>query len=230
MRRATLLLSALAGCTTVTPMQTASTVDEGRWRVGAQLSAAGYCGSFTAGPLVCSEFPDGAALPELRVNARRGMNVATDVGLSLQLAGQVLAPSRPFQAGLTIDVKHALLSGALGPARQVLSLGVLAGGAVSGRLALRPYLQAEWGLHLLYGVQTSRFEWVAGVAISQRNLFNEVGGRPALPVVRSDRVGFTLGLYRRLSAGWVLQLGYLGDPARLADGALQIQYGVFWDL
>ena len=219
----------LAGCATVTPMQTASSVEDGTWRVGAQLSAAGYCGSFVAGPLVCSEYPDGAPLPELRVNARRGLPHGTDVGLSLQVAGQVLAPTRPVQVGLTLEGKHELVSGALGQARQVLSLGLLLGGAVAGRPTLRPYLQVEWGLELLYGIATARYEWVAGVAISERTAFNEVGGHPALPKLRTERLGFTVGVFRRAPAGWALQLGYLADPFRFDKGAIQIQYGVFWD-
>lgn len=220
----------LTGCATVTPMQTASSVDDGTWRVGAQLSTAAYCGSFVEGPLVCSEYPDGVPIPELRVNGRRGLPHGTDIGLSFQLLGQALAPSRPIQLGLTLDGKRELLSAPLGSARQVLSVGLLLGGSVAGRPTLRPFLQAEWGLHLLYGVQTARFEWVVGAAFSQRNVFNEVGGRPAVREVFSQRVGFTVGLFRRAPAGWALQLGYLADPARFAEGAIQLQYGVFWDL
>ncbi len=220
----------VAGCATVTPMQTASSVADGTWRLGAQLSAAGYCGSFVEGPLVCSEYPDGAPLPELRINTRLGLPHGTDVGLSLQVAGQVLAPSRPVQVGLTLEGKHELASGTLGNARQVLSLGMLLGGAVAGRPTLRPYLQAEWGVELLYGIQTARFEWVAGVAISERTVFIEVGGHPALAKVQTDRLGFTLGVFRRAPAGWALQLAYLADPRRFSEGALQLQYGVFWDL
>jgi hypothetical protein len=223
-------LGCLAGCATVAPMQTASTVEDGAWRVGAQLSAAAYCGSFVDGPLVCSEYPDGAPLPELRLNARRGLPRGSDLGLSVQVLGQVQAPTRPVQVGLTLEGKHELLSGALGQGRQVLSVGLLLGGAVAGRPALRPYLEVEWGLALLYGIQTARFEWMAGAAISDRAAFNEVGGHPALPKLRTERLGFTLGVLRRAPAGWGVQLGYLGDPHRFGAGAIQIQYGVFWDL
>ena len=79
----------VAGCATVSPMQTASTVDPGKWRVGAQLSTAAYCGSFVEGPLVCTDYPDGVPIPELRVNARRGLPHGADVGISLQVLGLV---------------------------------------------------------------------------------------------------------------------------------------------
>lgn len=227
--RAALAGLLIAGCTTVVPMQTASTLDDRAWRTGAQLSMAGYCGSFVEGPLVCSEYPDGAPLPELRVNARRGLPHGADVGLSLQLAGQLLAPARPVQLGLTLEAKHELISAGLGSARQVLSLGLLLAGAVSGRPTLRPYLQVEGGLNLLYGIQTARFEWVAGASFSQRHLFNEVGGRPALPHQKSQRLGFTIGLFRRAPTGWAVQLGYSGDPEKYDHGAILLQYGVFWD-
>jgi hypothetical protein len=225
-----LLALGLAGCATVTPMQTASTVDEGAWRLGGQLTMAGYCGSFVYGPLECSEYPDGAPLPELRIDARRGLPDGADVGLSLQVAGQVLAPTRPIQVGLTVEGKHELFSSPLGAGRQVLSVGLLLAGAVSGRPTLRPYVQAEGGVNLLYGIQTSRFEWVAGLALSQRTTFNELGGHPAVPEQASQRLGFTLGVFRRAPAGWALQLGYLASPSRFDEGAIQLQYGVFWDV
>jgi hypothetical protein len=211
-------------------MQTASAVSNGTWRVGAQLSSALYCGSFTAGPLTCTEYPDGAPLPELRVNARRGLPHDQDVGLSLQLAGQLFAPNRPIEAGLTGEWKAELLSGRVGATHQVLSLGLLAAGAVAGRVGLPPDLQGELGLNLLYGIQTRRYEWVLGASLSERSLSYEVGGHPALSSQRTERLGFSVGVFRRSPAGWALQLGYLGDPSRYDRGAIQLQYGLFWDL
>ena len=112
----------------------------------------------------------------------------------------------------------------------MLSAGALVGGAVAGRLGSPVYLQGEWGLEALYGVQTRRFEWVALASLAQRSVFNEVGGHPLFPVVRSNHLGLTLGLFRRDPAGWALQLGYLGDLARFDHGVVLLQYGVFWDL
>ena len=59
--------------------------------------------------LSCNSFPDGVPLPELRVNARAGFARGFDFGLSLQAYAQLLAPERPFQMGLTADVKGELL-------------------------------------------------------------------------------------------------------------------------
>ncbi len=231
MKRAAVFL-VLTGCVTVTPMQTASTVDDGAWRVGGQLSAAGYCGSFDGPtPTDCTNYPDGVPLPELRVDARRGLPHRSDVGLSLQVEGQLFAPSRPLQVGLSFEGKRELWSttGASGR-RQLVSISFLAGAAVSGRLGLPPYLQYEWGVSAFYGLKTSRFEAVVGATVSRRTLFNQVGAPSPLPSVDSERIGLTLGLFRRAPAGWAIQLGYLTDPGHFAHGAIQLQYGVFWDL
>jgi hypothetical protein len=212
-------------------MQTASALEDGRWRLGAQASAAGYCGSVEGPvPTACSEYPDGVPVPELRVDARRGLPARSDVGLSLQVAPQALAAARPLQVGLTFDGKRELGRTRTGPARHVLSLGLLGGMAIAGRLGLAPFVQAEWGVTLMYGLQVGRFEWVVGGVASRRALVDTTGVRAALPVVQSTRVGLSLGLFRRSPAGWAVQLGYLGDPDRYSAGAIQVQYGVFWDL
>ena len=51
-----------------------------------------------------------------------------------------------------------------------------------------------------------------------------------MPQQASQRLGFTVGVFRRAPAGWALQLGYLASPSRFDEGAIQLQYGVFWDL
>lgn len=219
MRIALALLCLGCSCATVVPMQTASVVDEGRWRLGGQIGIAGYCGSFTDGPLVCTEYPDGVPLPEVRFDARRGLRAGLDVGVSAQLFGQALAVSKPVQVGLTVDAKHVLFE----TERQIVSLGLLLGGAVSGRPGLRAYVQGEGGVQLFYGLRTKRFEWVLGASYSERRTLQVIAGE------RSQHVGFTLGVFRSRPAGWALQLGYLGDVSRFSDGAIQLQYGVFWE-
>lgn len=230
--RAALACVLLAGCATVTPMQTASTLEDGHWRLGGQLTSAGYCGAFEGPvPTDCSEYPDGFPLPELRANARRGLRHQSDVGGSLQLAGQLWAPVRSLQVGLTFDGKHELWSaGSTDRAKQILSVGFLVAGAVSGRLSVPPYLQYEWGPSLFYGVQTSRFEWVTSVSVSQRTLVNTAGAASSVPMLVSERIGLTLGLFRRAPARWAVQLSYLTPPTHFDHGALQLQIGWFWDL
>lgn len=229
-----LLLAALPGCATVAPMQTASVVGAGQLRVGGQLSAAAYCGDARQGLLVglsrCTEYPDGVPLPELRVNGRYGLGGRVDVGLSLQAQGQVLAPERIAQLGLTLDVKGELARVEAGPITHVVSTGLLGGGALAGRLGLPLWAQLELGVPVFYGLQVGRWEFVAGASLSQRTLHPRLGAAPVLPVHDSPRVGLVLGVYRRAPAGWALQLGYLADPARFGLGALQLQFGWFFDL
>ena len=105
----------------------------------------------------------------------------------------------------------------------MLSLGLLLGGAVSGRPGLRAYVQGEGGVQLFYGLQAKRLEWVVGASYSERRLFDIPAGG------RTQRVGFSVGVFHRKPAGWALQLGYLGAVDRFSDGAIQLQYGVFWD-
>ena len=222
------LIVFFTGCATVTPMQTASVVEPGRVRVGGQLTA-GPCGQLEdglLGVLSCNSFPDGVPLPELRVNARTGFARGFDFGLSLQAYGQVLAPERPFQMGLTADVKGELLRLPTSGPTHIVSIGLLGGGAIAGRLGLPLWAHLEWAVPLFYGLQFTYWELVASTALGQR--FN--GSPNVSPSTNIANVTFSLGLYKRDPAGIALQLSYLTDPQRFATGAIQLQIGVFFDV
>jgi hypothetical protein len=231
MRRLAIGLALLtsSACSTMVPMQTASAVDRGRFRVGGQLSASGFCGDLPGGVLGltrCTDYPDGVPLPELRGNARYGLGRGFDVGASLQVLGQLFAPERPFQLGLTLDVKGELLRLPTRGPTHVLSVGLLGAGAASGRLGLGLWSQLEWAVPLFYGLQFAHWELVASVSAGQRHLQS-----PNVSPSRDEvRTGFTLGLFHRDPAGFAVQLGYLTDPARFSSGTIQLQVGVFWDL
>jgi hypothetical protein len=217
-----------SACATVTPMQTASVVDPGHVRVGGQLSFAGLCGDFSAGLLGflgrCTEYPDGVPLPELRLDGRYGFTYGFDVGLSLQAQGQLFAPSRPFQGGLTGDVKIQLARVTVGEVTHVVSVGLLVGTALAGRAQLPLWSQVEFGVPAFYGLQLEHWELVAGVQGSQRLGFGANGFTSRV------NVGFSLGAFRRDPAGIGLQLAYLTDASRFGSGALQLQVGYFFDL
>jgi hypothetical protein len=229
----TLLFTLLSACATVVPMQTASVVDRGTMRVGGQLSAAGYCGDITGGLLLgltrCTEYPDGVPLPELRANARYGLGSGFDVGLSAQAQAQVIAPERIFQFGLTADVKGELLRIPTDGPTHVVSTGLLGGAALSGRFGVPLWAQLEWGVPVFYGLQFSRWEIALGASVSQRLVLPRLGNS-SLPPVDSVRAGITLGLFRRNPSAWALQLSYLADPARFSTGAIQLQFGWFFDI
>jgi hypothetical protein len=220
----------LCSCAAVTPMQTASVVPTGQIRVGGQLSTAGFCGELAVGVLGltrCTEYPDGIPLPELRGGARLGVAPGVDVGGSIQLASQVLAVDRSLQLGFTADVKAQIIRVSSGPLTHVVSAGLLGGAASSFRFGLSPWWQAELGVPLFYGIQLSDVELVAAVTMSQRIT---VQASEVLPPTSTTRLGLSLGVYRRNPTSWGLQLNYLTDPSRFAGGAIQLQFGWFWDI
>lgn len=229
MRAWALVFLVAAGCTTVLPMQTASAVDRGRLRVGGQLSTSVFCGALSQGGLgvtECTEYPDGIPLPELRANARYGLGHGFDVGASLQGEGTLFAPERAFQFGLTVDLKGELLRIATRGPTHILSVGLLGGGAFSGRFGLPLWPQVEWGVPLFYGLQFQHWEVVLSANASQRFIQS-----PNLsPSTNTVRTGFTLGLFHRDPAGFAVQVGYATDPARFSDGTIQLQFGLFFDL
>lgn len=223
------LLLLASACSTVAPMQTASVVAPGRFRVGGQLSGAAQCGDFTAGVLgflgtCAADYPDGIPLPEVRLDGRYGLPAGADLGLSLQVQGQLFAPERALQTGLTADVKAEMARVEAGDVTHVLSVGLLAGAAVAGRLALPASGQVELGVPLRYGLQLRHWELVAGTHLGHRWELGPLGVVPRL------QLGLSAGAYWRDPAGLALQLAYLTEPGRFRLGALQLQVGWFWDL
>lgn len=227
MRSAALLLL-LTGCSTLVPMQTASVVERQTWRVGGQLSAATLCN--VSDITECNQFPDGVPLPEVRANVRRGVFAATDVGASVQLQSTLLSPEHPFQGGLTLDIKRELLRlpGAQDRAH-VISAGLLAGGAVAGRISLAPWITVQAGVPVFYGYQAQAYEIVAGVSIARTVVFQDVGGSQNLATLHDVNLGATLGYYRRAPSHWSVGLSYLTQTRSFQAGALQLQFGLFWD-
>jgi hypothetical protein len=176
--------------------------------------------------LGCNAFPDGFSVPEVRVDGRYGVAPRFDVGLSVQGEAQVQAPERPLQLGLTADVKGELLRVQTAGPTHLVSVGVLGGAAVAGRLAQPLWSQLEWGVPVFYGLQFSHLELVISATVSQRFTRS-----PSVsPSPTTAWVNFSLGLYRRDPAGFGLQLSYLTNAASFSTGALQLQGGWFFDV
>ena len=222
------LMLLMCGCTTVVPMQTASAVDRGHLRLGGQLSTSVFCGSIKEGGLGvtrCTDYPDGVPLPELRLNGRYGLGHGFDVGASLQAHGLIFAPERPFQFGLTADLKGELFRVKTSGPTHLVSVGLLGGMAIAGRLGLPLWPQVEWGVPVFYGLQFQHWEVVASATASHRYTKS-----PNLaPSTDTVRTGFTLGLFHREPAGFAVQVGYSTDPARFSYGTFQLQFGLFFD-
>lgn len=226
MKRAFALLL-LTGCSTIVPMQTASVVERDSWRVGGQLSSAGLCNIDDV--TKCNAFPDGIQLPELRLDARRGVWSSTDVGASVQVQPSAFSPEHPLQLGVTVDGKRELLRLSDGDNAYVLSAGLLAAGAVAGRFTLRPWITAQLGVPVFFGYQTRTFEIVAGASMTRAVIFQDVGGTQQLQTLHDLNFGFSLGYFRRAPSHWALQLAYLTERRAFSAGALQLQFGLFWD-
>jgi hypothetical protein len=126
---------------------------------------------------------------------------------------------------LTVDVKGELLRVPTDGPTHVVSVGLLGGGAVAGRLQLPAWGQLEWGVPVFYGLQFAHWEVVASVAASQRF----TASPNVSPSTDTVRAGFTLGLFHREPAGFAVQVGYTTDPARFSNGSFQLQVGVFFD-
>ena len=226
--RAVLLMLIVTGCTTVVPMQTASAVDRGHFRVGGQVSTSVFCGSIAEGGLGvtrCTDYPDGIPMPELRANGRYGLGHGFDVGASLQGHAAIFAPERAFQLGVAVDVKGELLRIPTRGPTHIVSLGLLGGTAIAGRFGLPLWPQVEWAVPLFYGLQFQHWELVLSASASQR-FTKSPNVSPSTDTVRT---GFTLGLFHREPAGFVVQLGYSTDPARFSLGTFQLQFGLFFE-
>lgn len=216
MLRSLLLLAVLvaAGCTGVSSLQPASTVPAGTWRLGAQAQASPWCSTSRDPATRCALLPDGTPLPELRFTARRGLDAASDVGVSLPVSVH-LGPREGFEqlglrAGVQGDYKRVLWRRSLGGDRaQLLSvapaLGVFAT-TVAPRNALVP--DVDLALPLLFGHQSKAREWVVGLELAERLRFRMAEPDPARRLQASTELGLFAAVFSREGGhtGW--QVGY----------------------
>ncbi len=231
----TLLLGLGVGCTTVVPLQTASTVPRGTWRTGGQIAVSPWCSVSRDVANQCAYLPEGLPLPELRLQGRTGVAEGTDVGASL-LASAQLAPdpaSTPLvRTGLYVDGKRELLSRELGDGRrQVLSIAPGVGLAltpVAPRWAMSPDLDVA--LPVFFGHQSQGWEWVVGAQVQERVRWRLTEADPERQVQARTEVGLSVGAFRRNPAGVAYQLGYVAPVDRLGGGRLTFVFGWVFDL
>ena len=231
----TLLLGLGVGCTTVVPLQTATTVPRGTWRVGAQVAVSPWCSLSRDVANQCAYLPEGLPLPELRLQGRTGVAEGTDVGASL-LASAQLAPdpgSTPVvRTGLYVDGKRELLSRELGDGRrQVLSVAPGVGFAltpVAPRWEVGPDLDVA--LPVFLGHQSQGWEWVVGAQVQERVRWRLGEADPERQVRARTEVGLSVGAFSRGSAKVAYQLGYVAPVDRLGGGRLTFVFGWVIDL
>ncbi len=162
---------ALAGCSTVVPHQTATTLPAGAYRLGAQLSATPWCG-FAVPPsqASCASWPRGPPTPELRLNARYGVTDGFDLGASFHGAAVL---GRSYRLGLYVDGKAELWSRELGEGRrQVLSIAPGLGyHSEEVPTSITGLAELNVALPLLFGHRGELLEWVFGAGAIERLQF-----------------------------------------------------------
>ncbi|MBX5482906.1 MAG: hypothetical protein IRZ16_13850 [Myxococcaceae bacterium] len=221
---------AASGCVTPTSLQTASTVDPGTWRVGAQLSSAPWC-SVTFTPERCALAPKGLPLPELRASARTGLAPRTDVGLSLSTSAVI---PQGVSVGALFDAKRELWSsGSASGSRQLIAASVGAGGHLDligvfdsssgGGGRVEPGIDipiAGW-----YGLKQGGWEWVVSPRFVERMaIARTVPGQPNL-VLHSEWLGGTLAAVSPGPFHFVAGIDYLAPVGDLASGPITVSVG-----
>ncbi|MFL5321736.1 MAG: hypothetical protein ACJ790_18885 [Myxococcaceae bacterium] len=234
----------LSACTTVTPLQTASTVKPEVWRVGVQGSLTPACsvtdpteiyGVFSgkSGAFKhCMVAPRGVPTPELRLSARRGLTEASDLGFSVH--GSTVLPVGLLVGG-TVDYKRELWSRPLGgDRRQLLSVGPEIGGAIeqlssTGTLATPPQLYADLVLPLYFGHQFEHVELVASPRFIERFTRIERASNGASELLDNGYVGLSLGAFRRDPLQFGIALDYFAPTGLLAEGTFTLTAGIAYD-
>lgn len=230
------LVLVVTGCTGVSSLQPASTVPAGSWRVGAQTVASPWCSTSGDPADRCAMLPDGTPLPEVRLTARRGLDAASDVGISVPISVH-LGPREGFEqlgvrVGLQGDYKRVLWRRPLGGDREQLlslapGLGVFAT-TVSPRNALAPDL--DLGLPLLFGHQTSGHEWVLGLELAERLRFRMDAVDPARRLRASTELGLFAAVFSRRGGhtGW--QVGYQAPVHAPGSGRFTLGFAFSLDV
>jgi hypothetical protein len=229
----TYVLMVGSGCTTVVPLQTASTVPRGTWRAGGQAALSPWCGLSRDVANRCAFLPEGTPLPEVRLQGRTGVAEATDVGVSL-LASATLPAGLgvAVRGGVYVDGKRELFSRELGAQRrQVLSVAPGVGFAltpVSPRGEHAPDL--DLALPVLFGHQTEGWEWVAGAQVAEHFQSRPELADPEQRWRASTQVGLTAGAFSRAPTRTAYQLSYVAPVDRLAGGRLTFGFGLMFDV
>ena len=221
------------GCATVVPLQTASVVPGGTWRVGGQVALSPWCSLSRDMAQRCAFLPQGTPLPEVRLQGRTGVAEAVDVGVSLFASAELPAGlPAAVRGGVYVDGKRELLSRGLGgERRQVLSVAPGVGFALSP-VAPRggPAPDVDLALPVLLGHQTEGWEWVAGAQVLERFQSRGESADPEQRLRARTEVGLTVGAFSRGPARTAYQLSYVAPVDRLADGRLTFGFGLAFDV
>ncbi|MHB8873130.1 MAG: hypothetical protein ACYC8T_05530 [Myxococcaceae bacterium] len=239
---AVLSLGLFAGCVTVVPMQTASVVPKGGYRVGGSNTITGYCSVSLDPGKQCNAIPLGVPTPELRFGARHGIAQGLDLGASLQgeaTLGRIESPldnPRGYQLGLFVDAKKELWSRPLGEGRRqlvsaALGLGYTSLQITSGSNSNNSLVGVvDLALPVYFGHETRSMELVVGVKYVERFLFSYRRSDDRREMLADGDLGLSFGFFGRGRTRLGVEFGYQTGVARPWGGLFNISAGVTWDL
>ncbi len=227
------LLAALGpGCVTVVPMQTASVVAPGAYRLSGSATLSTWCSVSLDPAHNCNAgFAGGVPLPEARVGARHGLQGGFDLGSSLQAEVSV---GRGYQLGLYADAKKEVWERET-PAghRQLLSVApglgytayeITSGSSGSGVGVL------DAALPVYFGHQSGNLEWVAGAKYIERFIFTDVDGDGRRELLPLGELAVSVGLFAGGATKFGVELAYQSGVDRPWGGLFNISAGVLWDV
>ena len=247
---ATLLLCATSACVTVVPMQTASVVPRGAYRVGGATTVTGYC-SVSLGPAggvlewlargnpgrglrgldACNAIPLGLPTPELRLGGRHGIADGMDLGVSLE--GEATL-GRGYQLGTFLDLKKEAWTRPLdGGRRQLVSVAPGVGYTsvqITDRVDTPSIGVVDVALPVYFGHETGKYELVAGAKYVERFIFSDHDGDGRREMLADGDLGLSFGFFSRGTTKFGLELGYQSALSRPLGGLFNLSAGVTWDL
>lgn len=229
-----------SACETLTPLQTASTVDRGIWRLSGQLSVSPYC-TLTLDPTGnCYKIPSGLPLPQVRLGARSGLWPRMDAGLSLSGTGfqsvavsqQIIPGLAGVRGGALLDAKVEVWSATTESGKHLVSAAAAIGGTLERWSTPGARLTPEVDLlvPIFYGYQTRGMELVASPRFMERLTYLDVTGDGRRDVLEQAWLGLAVGAFTRDPARWAFGLEYAAPAVGLHRGAWTISAGVVLDL
>lgn len=221
-----------AGCLSQVPLQPASVVPRGTYRMTAQATVSPWCG-LSGNPLQCQWVPNAVPLPEARVGLRAGLAEGWEVDGDAHVHGVTslsFGSVGGVEWGGQLGLKRELWSRALASERrQLVSAAPGVGFTVPGLTSTSSERQLELTLPVSLGHQTEHREWVVSPRLVERIVFSSLrGGEPS--VVPVTEVGLAVGMFDRRPPYLGLQLAYQAAIGLWARGLFTFSAGIGFDL
>lgn len=213
------------GCASTLPLQTASTVPHGAYRVSGDITHPTMC-SFLVGE--CADVPGSPVTPELRVAARYGAFGRQDVGLSAAAAASLGGGSH---VSMLVDTKREVWrsTGSTLPG-YLVSVGLGAGYREWAYDAGGRDGAVSFAVPVYFGRQFDSLELTFGVRVIEELHFLDRGATSRRELSPWTVYGLSIGLFGRARAAPAFELSYQAPVALAASGTFLLSAGVLFDL